>query len=271
MDCRRVRATTTAACRKASHLRAATPTRRPVRRRQVFAIELRNYLRILRRRRGLVIAVIVAALLAGFTITPRQSSYIAKAQLYVGSRDIDVNRNNGNVSGDLALGLTYLANSFAQMIQSRTIAQSALASANVDRTLDDAQAEITAAATSGTQLVVISVTDRDPTVAARLANGAADSLVDLVREQERQQNPSDAAATTPVSVFEHASPPTNPEPTGLLRNLILAGLFGLVAAVGLVVLLEYLDLTIKSADDAQHRLQLRVLGAIPFDAAADVA
>jgi capsular polysaccharide biosynthesis protein len=41
--------------------------------------------------------------------------------------------------------------------------------------------------------------------------------------------------------------------------------FGLLMGIGFVVLLEYLDLTIRSADDAQQRLQLPALGAIPLD------
>jgi capsular polysaccharide biosynthesis protein len=110
------------------------------------------------------------------------------------------------------------------------------------------------------------VVDRDPATAAALANGVADSFVQLINDQEREQTTStDTSSAAPVSVYEHAVLPTHPEPTGLFQNLILAALFGLLVAGGLMVLLEYLDITIKSADDAQQRLQLPVLGAIPND------
>lgn len=99
-----------------------------------------------------------------------------------------------------------------------------------------------------------------------MANGLADSFVELLQDQENQLAlPSDADVPPPVSVFEYAVLPTTPLPSSLFRNLILSSMFGLLVAIGVVVLLEYLDLTIRSADDAQHRLHLPALGAIPLD------
>lgn len=222
---------------------------------------------MLRRRRALVVVTVLVALLAGFLITPRDSLYTAKASLYVGSRVIDVNKNTGNVSGDLSYGLSFLANSFSKMIGTRTVAEQALAVSGVDRTVEDAASEITATAEPATQLITVLVLDRDPAVSAALANGVVDSFVELINDQERQQaTPSTSGEqVAPVSVFEHAVLPTRPEASGLFQNLVLAMIFGLLVSGGLVVLLEYLDVTIKSADDAQDRLQLPVLGAIPND------
>jgi capsular polysaccharide biosynthesis protein len=44
---------------------------------------------------------------------------------------------------------------------------------------------------------------------------------------------------------------------------VLGLLFGLMAAVGLVLLLDYMDLTVKSPEDLERRLDLPVLGTIP--------
>ena len=215
----------------------------------------------------LVAVTIVVALVAGWAITPRTSQYTATASLYVGSRVIDVNKNTGNVSGDLSYGLSFLANSFAHMIATRTVAEKAVTTSRVARTVEDAQTEILATAEPGTQLITVQVVDKDPATAAALANGVADGFVELINDQERQQATSSDSTTSPapVSVYEHAVLPTSPEPSGLSQNLILAGLFGILVAIGVVVLLEYLDITIKSADDAQNRLQLPVLGTIPLD------
>jgi capsular polysaccharide biosynthesis protein len=54
----------------------------------------------------------------------------------------------------------------------------------------------------------------------------------------------------------------------MFQNLILAFIFGTLVAIGAVLLLEYLDLTLKNVDDTQQRLQLRVLGAIPLEASS---
>lgn len=230
-------------------------------------IELRHYLRVLRRRRLLVIVTVVVAILGGWAITPRGATYSASASLYVGSRSIDLSPGSGEIGADRAAGLSFLATSFANILETRTVAASAIEAADLPLTVDEAQDAITASATPGSLLVTVDVLHDDPEIAARLADAVADTFVTLMRDQENQLNlPADADSPPPVSVFEHAAVPTIPEPNSLARNLTLSALFGLLLAVAVVVLLEYLDLTIRSADDAQRRLQLPVLGAIPMDA-----
>ena len=46
---------------------------------------------------------------------------------------------------------------------------------------------------------------------------------------------------------------------------MLAGFFGLLVAIGLAFLLDYLDLTLKTMSEAEST-QLPVLGFIPYDA-----
>jgi capsular polysaccharide biosynthesis protein len=221
---------------------------------------------VLRRRRLLVLVTVIVAMLAGWLITPRQSSYTAQAQLYVGSRSVNLTAGSGEVSGDRSAGLSFLANTYAHMIPTLTVSERALASTEVARTAEDVMSGITAVAEPATQLITVRVVDSDPVVAAALANGVVDSFVEQINDQEQQQNVGTEATDdpAPVSVFEYAILPTTPEPNGLFRNLILSMIFGLLVAIGCVVLLEYLDLTLKSADDVQHRLQLPVLGAIPL-------
>jgi len=227
---------------------------------------------VLRRRRALIIVTLLAALFAAYLITPRKAPYVAQASLYVGAQNVNINPGVNDVTGDRQVGLNYLANSYAHLIVTRTVAEKALASSAVPRTYDDVKNEIAASTELQTQIITVTVSDTDPTVAERLANAVADNFVELINAQERLQNPTvnpaANAAPAPVSVFEHAVLPTTPQSTGLFRNLLLGLLFGLVVAVGIVILLEYLDLTIKSADDARHRLQLPVLGALPDEPAA---
>jgi succinoglycan biosynthesis transport protein ExoP len=205
-------------------------------------------------------------MIGGWAITPREATYSASTSLYVGSRSIDLAPGSGEIGADRAAGLSFLASSFANIIDTRTVAATAIEAGGLPLTIDEAEAAITATATPGSLLVVVDVVHTDPDVAARLADAVADTFVTLMRDQENRLSlPSDAEAPAPVSVFERASVPTTPNPSSLARNLILSMLFGLLLAVGVVVLLEYLDLTIRSADDAQRRLQLPVLGAIPAD------
>ncbi|SPF49830.1 Chain length determinant family protein (fragment) [Candidatus Desulfosporosinus infrequens] len=46
-------------------------------------------------------------------------------------------------------------------------------------------------------------------------------------------------------------------------NVMIAFVVGLMAAVGLVFLLEYLDNTVKTSSDIEQLLEIPVLGVIP--------
>lgn len=152
------------------------------------------------------------------------------------------------------------------MLDTRTVAERALERTGVHRTVEEVESAVRAVAAPATLLVSVLVVDEEPTVAAELANGVADEFVELLQEQEDLQADEDADSdVAPVSVFERAVVPGTPLASNLARNLFLASVFGTFLAIGAVVLLEYLDLTIKSADDVQSRLQLPVLGVLPLD------
>jgi polysaccharide biosynthesis transport protein len=74
-----------------------------------------------------------------------------------------------------------------------------------------------------------------------------------------------AAATAPsVSVFQPAGLPGASLATSVKRNLALGALFGLVVSIGAVLLIDYLDISIKNAEDLEAHSALPVLGTIPY-------
>jgi non-specific protein-tyrosine kinase len=68
-----------------------------------------------------------------------------------------------------------------------------------------------------------------------------------------------------IVVIAEAAVPQQPIDSSawrVARKMILAGIVGVVLAIGVAFLLEYLDDTIKTADDANQTLGLSILGAI---------
>ena len=65
-----------------------------------------------------------------------------------------------------------------------------------------------------------------------------------------------------VSVLEEATTPTWPISPNTRMNVMLAAVLGLILAVGGALLVEYLDDTIKTPDDAMRTTNLPLLGAI---------
>ena len=67
----------------------------------------------------------------------------------------------------------------------------------------------------------------------------------------------------PVEIIDIAEPNMQPVSPNLFLNVLLSIFVGLGAGVGLAYFIEYLDTSVKNADDIENKLQLKVVGLIP--------
>jgi capsular polysaccharide biosynthesis protein len=121
---------------------------------------------------------------------------------------------------------------------------------------------VSAEVVTGTQLLSVSATAREPDKARDITNAVADAFVEAVNTTSDTGN-GPIPGGVPVSVFERASSPASPLSTGLLKNLLLGSLFGLLVASGICIAVDALDVTARSVEDAERRLGIPVLGSIP--------
>ncbi|HEX4864698.1 MAG TPA: Wzz/FepE/Etk N-terminal domain-containing protein [Acidimicrobiales bacterium] len=227
-------------------------------------MELHRLWKLIWHRRLLVLAMVVAALAAGYAVTPRTSQYEAQASVFVGVAN---NTPYGVFSADLQLGQQELANSFATMVPTVSVAQQAIASTGIPRSPGQVAGEIKATVIAGTSLIAITGTDVDPVIAQRMTNGVAQAFVNLAQQIDPVTTTFTGGATaprSPASITQEAILPVVPVSNGLTRTLILSGLFGLLAAVAFILLLDYLDLSVRSAEEVERRVGLPVLGVVPL-------
>jgi capsular polysaccharide biosynthesis protein len=222
-------------------------------------MELRRYLLILRRHALLVLAIVIAAVGAGYLVAPKTHTYTAASTVYV-SPSIDMSPGSGDVSGNRVTGLDRLIGTFAAMATSNKVAAGAVATAHVNRSPAQVAHENTAKQVANTNLIRIAVTDRSAAASSALANGAAGALLDQVKTFER----TPARASEPaVSIYESAQQPVIANHLALKRDVALAGLLGLIVAGIVLALLEHLDITVRSAEDAERELEVPVLAVVP--------
>jgi capsular exopolysaccharide synthesis family protein len=67
-----------------------------------------------------------------------------------------------------------------------------------------------------------------------------------------------------IKVIESASLPLKPDEMNTKRNVFLAMVFGLMVGVGLVLVREYFDNTIKRVDEISDRHMIPILGVVPL-------
>lgn len=224
-------------------------------------MELRRYLSILRGRLLLILLTTVLAAGVGYFSADTTPRYTARSTLYVGSTTFDISKGE-ILTGDRVLGLQSIALTFSKMIDSAPIALRAIKKLDLDLGENYVVSATHTTQEPGTQLIYVDVTLADPRLAQSLANGLSDAFVEAVQEFE----PGSAQTLVPhlpAYVFQRAQLPTTPHPNERASDTLLAALFGLVASGGVAFLLDYLDLSVRTAADVERHLDLPVLGVIP--------
>ncbi len=84
------------------------------------------------------------------------------------------------------------------------------------------------------------------------------AIVKRIKEQGITQD----IKTVTVWVIEKAEVPASPAKPNKFRNILLGLVIGLMGGVGLAFFIEYLDNTVKSAEDVEQRFDVPVLGTI---------
>jgi capsular exopolysaccharide synthesis family protein len=88
-------------------------------------------------------------------------------------------------------------------------------------------------------------------------------IYNQLKAKHRQEIITLEVPRNPVEIIDVAEPDNRPVSPNLFMNVLLSIFVGLGAGVGLAYFIEYLDTSIKNADDVERILGLPVLGLIP--------
>jgi non-specific protein-tyrosine kinase len=226
-------------------------------------MDLRDYVRLLRRRWRLIAVCVLVGLSASIAVTLTATKlYTAKAQLFVSAQD----RSTGaDISSAYTGGLftQQRVKSYVSVIPSVRTAGLVQAELNLSASPASIAKKISASAPLDTVLINVSVTDADPAQAQAIANAVGRVFPTLVDQIERPQ--SGGPSPVKVSMVQSAQLPGTPTSPRPKLNLILGFLVGLAVGVGGAVLRETLDTSVKGPEQAQELVGAPVLGAINYD------
>lgn len=223
-------------------------------------MNLRQYLRVLRRNWLLIVSITLAGLFLGGAVSVlAKPTYTAETQLFVaiqGSGSIQ-ELQQGNTFGQARV------QSYVKTVDSPLVLQPAIDALGLAVTPQDLAAKVTATTDASTVLINISVSDSSPIQAAAIAQAVAHSLVVAVDGLEKPK----AGGVSPVSlsVIKPAVAPISPSGPNTRVNLILGLLAGLGLGVAAGVLRTTLDNRIRGEADLRRVTSSPLLGAIAFD------
>ncbi|GAB6420499.1 Wzz/FepE/Etk N-terminal domain-containing protein [Bacillus luti] len=193
-------------------------------------------------------AAIVSAIISFFFMTP----------IYQSSTQILVNQKKQEgamfQAGEVQTNIQ-LTNTYKVIIKSPVILEQVNEKLNLNMTAQALTGKISVVNEKDSQVISVTAEDKDPKLARDIANATADVFKG---EVAKIMNVDNVTVLSKAEVAENQSP-IKPVP---IRNVAVAFVVGLMAAVGLAFLLEYLDNTVKKEEDVENLLGLPVLGIV---------
>jgi capsular exopolysaccharide synthesis family protein len=222
-----------------------------------------SYVRIIRKRWRIIVTttLVLLGLAAVVTmITPKE--YSSHAQFFVSTSGGAGDGSNAA----LAQGNTFTqarVQSYSQLLKTPKL----LGPVAKDIGAHDAAGlagKVSATTPPNTVLIDVSVTDRSPEMAQRIAKSISVRFPEMIADLEAL---GDSAQSSPVKVTLVATPEVErgavaPRPS---RNIALGLVLGLLLGLGLAVLKDLLDTKVRTKKDVEALTEAPVIGTVPYD------
>lgn len=193
----------------------------------------------------------VSALITFMVITPK---YSAASQLIATSQNKDTNANTDSINSNLMM-----INTYKDFIKGRVVTETAREKLEKEigfkGTADDIKNMISVEQTQNSQMFSVVATSENPEEAAMVAN----TVSDIFKKEAKEYTDADK-----VSVISKAEVPTVPVSPNKKVNLAIGGILGLIIGIGLSLLSQLFNRTVKSIDYVTDSLNIPILGSIPI-------
>lgn len=164
--------------------------------------------------------------------------------------------DNGNTTitqNDISLNKN-LVSTYREIVKSRRILSEVIDNLELEISYADLTEQVEVSSVNDTELIVISVYNEDNTLARQIANEIARVFKTEITEIYNIEN---------VSIIDKALVSKEPYNVNVLKQIVLGIGAGFLLGSCLIVVLFYMDDTVKTEEDIENKLGLSVLGRVP--------
>lgn len=223
-------------------------------------MDLRDLLSVLRGRWILIVSLALLGALLGLALSLLSTpTYRSTIKFYTTT---STTGESAAAAYQGSLGAQQRVQSYSALVNSTDVAGEVAEEVGVDLTADEVAGEATATADSDTVLLTVAVTDTDPARAARLAEGYGVVLPRLIERLETPDGGGPPLAR--LTVVDPPKVPASPVAPDTNQNVAIGLVLGLLAGVGLALLIHTLDRRVKTDNQLEELTGGPVVGSIPF-------
>lgn len=216
-------------------------------------IRIEDFFKIIRKRiksiAFVVILITVLSAILNFYVIP--PLYKASTEVFIGKNDLQQEYNISDIQ-------TYqkLLSTYAEVIKTDDLIQSALEKNNFDVDLDYVIQNISAEPKSDTQILEISYVDTDKNLTKDILEAVTNEFISY----SRQLIPNES-----IKIIEKAKVPNFPVSPRKKANIAISFILGLILSCGVAIIIEMHDKSIKTKEDLEKIANIPVLGIIPLE------
>jgi capsular polysaccharide biosynthesis protein len=200
-----------------------------------------------------IIAVMAAAVGAAYSIYMTTPVYAAKSKLIV-TRVQYSQEERLNYSDVLMYQM--LVKTYSELAKSKPVISETISKLGYGMNAGELAGGLTITSKEDVQVIEIEVQNINPQRACELANTLSEVFIEKARALMN---------TDDVKMMERAEVPEGSVSPNIPLNITISFLLGAMLSTMLVLLLEYLDNTIKTEDDVEKCLAMTVLATIPYE------
>lgn len=204
--------------------------------------------------------VIIALIILVFTLAGIVYTYCFVTPLYSSSTTFiltnytaEDKETESKENSELKLN-SELSSAYVEIIKSKKILKTVITNLKIDIDEKELRKNLTVNLTDDSSFVEIRVTNKDPELAAKIANETAKVFT---------QNVEKTYKLNKVHIIDEAEVELIPQNINHIRDIFVFAMIGVAVLVILVIMLNIFDKTIKSSKSIEKLVDLPVLASIP--------
>ena len=217
-------------------------------------VNLKELFRYILSKFYIVVTATVVVVLAGeiYSTYLKTPLYRSTTKLVLTSSQGD-NSQTAVTNTDVTLS-NNLVKTYSEIVTSRGVLAKVIDNLKLDTTTDELTNKVTVSSVSNTQIITIAVSDPDASQAEKIANEIAKVFKAEIVSLYKIDN---------VQIVDKAQVASSPYNVNILKQTLQFLAAGLAMGIGIVLIMFYLDNTVKNSQVVEDKVGLVVLGVVP--------
>lgn len=215
-------------------------------------IDLKELFEFIKKKIGLLITITVVICLLGcvYGLFIQKPMYKSYTTIILGGNETTASQTI--TQSDITLNKN-LVDTYAEIVKSRRVLEQVIVELDLEETYEELSNKISVSSVNNTEIIKITVADRNPIEAKNVANVTANFFSKEVVKLYNMNN---------VNVLDEANETNEPYNINIPKQVIIYFFIGIIIALSILFIIFYFDRTIKSVEQVEQKIKLPILGGV---------